>query len=788
MAKSPGSSLNFDVSTRLKSVLGGELISSDNIAIFELVKNSFDAFAKNVDVYFGEDEIVITDDGHGMSYKDLKDKWLFVAYSAKRGTGSTVDFRDQIADRRHLAGSKGIGRFSTDRLGEVIQLQTRAANETQKSKIIHNVTIDWAKFESNPLEKFETIGVDYEERRSFALPPGVNALTHGTSISVQKLRKVWTRTDMLELKAELAKLINPFGDTSDGFSITFSAPKERLNDKAVSGDFDGDDRLQRIVNGKIGNFVFRSLEKKTTYLEISLGDGGLTLETTLLDRGELIYRISQPNPYPKLASAGFKCRLFFLNRSAKTTFTRRMGIRSVSFGSVFVFRNNFRVYPIGNEGDDWFQMDRRKSQGHSRYLGTRDLIGRIDLSGEDDDFQEASSRDTGFIQSEAVSQLQTCFMEHCLKRIERYVVPVTFKDKEDKNFDDLTRIKTDAGRTRIAQALAKLVGDKDITLLEYNTDLVQIVDEKSAHFEESIDSLRTIANKLGDKKFDRRINDAERRFRELSQAKESALAQADEERRAKERAQARADEAERLAAKRETELEEERKRNNFLASISTLDMDTVLNLHHQITIYSVDILQQIENFFLDNSVKKTIPRDIVVVELGSVAMAIKRIQGIAKWATRANFRLQSEHIETPLGAYIKEYVETVAIDFLPKPFTAQVTLDKSEMTSKFRPIDVAIMVDNLISNARRANAFEITFEITHPEEGSLHILVEDDGSGFDKKIPDLERVFEKGFTLTEGSGLGLFHVSQVLSDLNGTIEPIRDADQPKHRFMIRIST
>ena len=91
-------------------------------------------------------------------------------------------------------------------------------------------------------------------------------------------------------------------------------------------------------------------------------------------------------------------------------------------------------------------MDRRKGQGYARYLGTRDVIGKIDVIGSDDDFTEASSRNSGLLETAAVIQLRECFFEHCLKRLERYIVPVTFVDKEDRNTSDVSRLLTDPGR------------------------------------------------------------------------------------------------------------------------------------------------------------------------------------------------------------------------------------------------------------------------------------------------------------------------------------------------------
>src|ERR1700751_978862 len=79
-----GDPLHFSVATGLKRALGRELITNEEVAIFEMVKNSFDADAETVQIFFGDDSIIVADDGHGMSYGDLENKWLFVAYSEKR--------------------------------------------------------------------------------------------------------------------------------------------------------------------------------------------------------------------------------------------------------------------------------------------------------------------------------------------------------------------------------------------------------------------------------------------------------------------------------------------------------------------------------------------------------------------------------------------------------------------------------------------------------------------------------------------------------------------------------
>lgn len=96
----------FKISSGLKSLIGAELITDIYVAIFELVKNSFDAKAQKVTITFNNlysdnepASITIEDDGKGMNYQDLKDKWLFVAYSAKKD--GSEDTETENTDYRH---------------------------------------------------------------------------------------------------------------------------------------------------------------------------------------------------------------------------------------------------------------------------------------------------------------------------------------------------------------------------------------------------------------------------------------------------------------------------------------------------------------------------------------------------------------------------------------------------------------------------------------------------------------------------------------------------------------
>ena len=767
--------LRFGVSTGLKRVIGRELITDTEVAVFEIVKNSFDAGAKTVQLYFAEDRIAIVDDGRGMTYDDIVKKWLRVAYSSKRPENSMDDFRHKMADRKHYAGSKGIGRFSTDRLGHQLRLQSR--HESESSSPVQFLRINWDKFEKDDREDFVNVPVEYEEHEDFDLPDDVEKVKHGTVVEILYPRAHWGREELLKLKSSLAKLINPFGAKSDNFRLFMLAPSERIEDEAEQGLFKEGEETEgqqpntfpKLVNGIVQNFIFSGLKEKTTFIQVELTSDGKFLETKLIDRGELVYRIREPNPYPELEGSGFRSELYYLNHSAKVTFALRMGIPSVQFGSVFVFRNEFRVYPMGEEGDDWFGLDRRKQQGYSRFLGTREVIGRVDVFGDDENFKEASSRNQGLLETPAVAAMRRCFSYHVLRRLEKYVVPVNWADKADKHMEDLSRIKTDAGVSRVAEVVASLVDSKTIELLEFSPNLIRVLNEKSKDFEGSLSNLHTIASKAGDEELLKSIDRATKRFDELKKAEYAAIQKAEEEKQARLVAEKKVEKAEKEAAVFEQQLVEERKRNLFLTASADLDKTSLENFHHQIALYGGHINEYLSNQMQRFIDQDKIDKDDVFSLIETVSLLNQKIVSVAHFATKANFRLESEEIDEDLAAFIVDYSASLQEVYRVRKIAVAVTNECEAFQRKFKPMEVAIVIDNLVSNAKRARASKISLHLSEDQKGILSITAADNGRGLDSSITDPERIFERGFTKTHGSGLGLHHLRQVLGDMGGTI-------------------
>lgn len=138
--------LSFRVSSGLKNIIGRELITDKIIAVFEIVKNSYDAGASRVDISFNDmqkdnSSIVISDNGCGMTKNDIINKWLFVAYSEKKYNRSS--YVENISKKRTYAGAKGVGRFSCDRLGDSLNLYSKQKIENHSNLL----TVNWNDFE-----------------------------------------------------------------------------------------------------------------------------------------------------------------------------------------------------------------------------------------------------------------------------------------------------------------------------------------------------------------------------------------------------------------------------------------------------------------------------------------------------------------------------------------------------------------------------------------------------------------------------------------------------------------
>lgn len=697
--------LSFDIKTGMKNIIGRDLITDDFIAIYELVKNSYDAHADYVKIIFSKDEIIIADNGKGMSKQDLKKKWFAVAYSAKKDNTEDADLKkdshlNNLKSRRFFAGAKGVGRFSCDRLGGKLELKTTKVdiNETYK------VDVDWNAFEKDSQQSFDSIQIPFERIDNNIFFP--KNKKHGTILKIQSLNSNWDILKLRELRRSLEKLINPFSK-ENSFTIEIEA-KDFI-------EIDNNSTNNLKINGVVDNSILKVLDLKTTQIDLKLKNEIIT--TKIIDRGTLIYHIEEPNNYSSLID-DLEINLYFLNRSAKINFGKLMDIEPVNYGNVFLFKNGFRVQPYGNPGDDSWEIDRRKQQGYNRFLGTRELFGKVDLITENfNEFKEVSSRNGGLVESVGKKILFETFRDKAFLRLERYVVGVLwgeafkrknyFLEKEiaqqfrdglenDKDKDTYEDALNNLGsKIDFVNLIKTLSDDKDIKIVEYNKDLVNLVNEQLDIIQPKfITDLEKIAEKTNDRELLSQVKLTEESFNNILKEKEEAEKREEEERRKRIEAEKQA-ELERLkreeAEKRQKEEEEKRIKAEFEAkendlkrreeeikrkeaeqkaenrkiqldrfrSSETITYKDLRDSNHIIGVYSDDISKKIQLIKRKIDKKGSIDKKDFFQFIQEISLVNEKINTLTKFTTKSGFLQARLSTTENVIDYIENYVKNI---------------------------------------------------------------------------------------------------------------------------------
>lgn len=743
-------SLQFKVSSALKNIIGSDLISDDFIAVFELVKNAYDAHATKVDVHFVDiytknARIIIKDNGKGMNYDDLINKWLFVAYSAKRdGTEEeSYNYRDKIRVKRAYAGAKGIGRFSCDRLGHEVYLETIKDEPSAK---VETLFTEWDKFEGDIKDEFVNISVLHE-----TVSKSSYNIKRGTVLEVSDLKSEWNRLKLLELKRALAKLINPnTQNIEDEFEITINVEDEIKTD-ALEVD------KHKIVNGKVENLIFETLDLKTTKIisKVSGSEKGV-IETTLYEGGRLVYRVVEKNVIPHLNNIEYV--IYFLNRSAKVSFSRKMGLQPVEYGHVFMYKNGLRVYPYGDRYEDPLKMDNRKAQGYNRYLGTREVIGFISIGEPNDDLRETSSRGDGLIKTKAYVGLVEWFYT-TLKRLEKYGIDIISWGNDLSN-DDFIQLDNDEKQLALKELINNLTKSVNIKSFEVSPEIFKILESKQEKTAKT--TLLEISKKLDSNDFNkeevlRSIKNVEYKIDKLKEYKDEAENEAFEK----------LIENEELSE----ELDREIAQNLFSKSVIGTEKEDLISLQHQIVHTAGNV-----SYFLDElirSINESKSKKELIESIKDISFEVQRIVSASRYVTRAGFNKDAEKITNDIVQFINEYVENIYIpvkSFIHQERPIVISINKLNSLSKvlkFRPFEITVVLDNLFTNSRKAKSTKIDL-IWSKDKYNLILCFKDNGVGIPNEISD--RIFDFGFSKTDGSGIGLYMIKNLLQKYNATIE------------------
>ena len=233
----------FRPRARVLQLLGDELIGSARLAVFELVKNAYDADANEVVVSLDlasqqEPTITVTDDGEGMTLEVLRSVWL-VPGDDHRKKQRLLDRRTAKHQRLPL-GEKGLGRFAVHKLGNFITLVTRAQDADECV-----VEIDWNELIAKPY--LDEAPVTIKVRRPDAFLDGRT----GTKIVVRQLRMSnWSRGEVRRLHNQITSICSPFEEPG-GFEAKLLVPGHE-------GWIDDLPDIHEILDRAIWKFSFRA--------------------------------------------------------------------------------------------------------------------------------------------------------------------------------------------------------------------------------------------------------------------------------------------------------------------------------------------------------------------------------------------------------------------------------------------------------------------------------------------------------------------------------------------------
>ncbi len=189
--------LHFTIDSALLRELGERLVGKPHIALAELIKNSYDADAENVEVSFGEDYIEVADNGHGMDFNEFREFWMRIGTTHKQKERVTRDFK------RPMTGSKGVGRLAVQFLASRISIRT-VSDKDDRSEL--QAFVDWGKaVQAGELTEAEARYKTLSRQTTFP----ANRL-HGTRILLRRLRQQWAPELWADLGKEIWWLQPPF--------------------------------------------------------------------------------------------------------------------------------------------------------------------------------------------------------------------------------------------------------------------------------------------------------------------------------------------------------------------------------------------------------------------------------------------------------------------------------------------------------------------------------------------------------------------------------------------------
>ena len=375
---------------RVFESLGKDLVTNDIVAVIELVKNSYDAYARNVWIRFGENEpdgsyLEIEDDGQGMTEEILEDVWCMVATPfkeehplTKRGKG-----------RRRVAGEKGLGRLSTLRLGKRLHMLTQTENSP-----CWEVSVNWdALLEADDLSESFVNYRPYSQESPFSTGSG-------TMLTIYDLNSHWDQNRISDLRNNLARLISPFAQVGE-FNIFFSDFGETLIEDGLeikpyaflanpkykmSGNVDENGNVEAEYKFTPIKSVGPSREKMINMKWKEVLREARKRNKLKSSSSELVSSSS------KKANCGpfdFEIRTWDIATDDTQEIAEQFNLQKSEIrkairehNGISIYRDGVLVLPKSDAARDWMGLDLRRVSKTGTRLSTNQIVGYVSISAE----------------------------------------------------------------------------------------------------------------------------------------------------------------------------------------------------------------------------------------------------------------------------------------------------------------------------------------------------------------------------------------------------------------------
>ena len=397
----------FRPRARVLQLLGDELIGSARLAVFELVKNAYDADANKVEVRLdlasaGEPVITVTDDGEGMTLDVLRSVWLVPGDDHRRK--QRLSDRRTPRHRRLPLGEKGLGRFAVHKLGNRITLVTRSRDADECV-----VEIDWKELIDRPYLDEALVTIRARRPETFA------GERTGTRIEIRQLRSVdWSRGEVRRLHNQITSICSPFEEPG-GFEARLLVPGHQ-------SWIDDLPDIEAILDRAIWKFSFRAGGEGFDWTYEFRQVPGFMLEGRAVaksgDRLKLPSDSGDDRMEKKVVAdasdfegIGPVTGEFFIYDRDREVRRRMPQIRLLESyldqtGGIRIYRDGIRVYNYGEIGDDWLGLDLRRVNVPTRRISRNIVLGAVHLSlKESTGLVEKTSRE-GFVENEPRRQLR----------------------------------------------------------------------------------------------------------------------------------------------------------------------------------------------------------------------------------------------------------------------------------------------------------------------------------------------------------------------------------------------